>query len=408
MASSSSGSSSSSSSSSSERDSAYRRFLREVPDMWPETEKNRRNHHADAALWEMLGQVDPRMDLPRIDYQKVGVREFHDEFIRPQRPVIIRGAMDDWKAMRRWRVDGVSRRYRDAKFHLRDNKNGPADYVTLPNLVRYSRENRHDDPMYLFDSHFAKAKATKGMLKDFRVPRYFREDLVAIIPEKHRESYRWILCGGQRSGSAIHTDPLGTSAWNALISGHKRWFLLPPHYTADQVGVKGFGSRHPPANWWKDLYPEKRKLKGAVECIQGPGEIIYVPGGWWHIVINLDVTFCVTQNFVSPNKASFDPAWAVTAKKRPRKARRWRKLLRSHFPEWADRVHKLKYRYASSSEGSSSCGSSGWTSIDELPTTDTDRDGPNASRRAASDSEASSISSSSSSDSSSSDDDSST
>ena len=40
--------------------------------------------------------------------------------------------------------------------------------------------------------------------------------------------HRWLLMGGARSGSDVHRDPLGTSAWNTLLLGSKLWVFFPP------------------------------------------------------------------------------------------------------------------------------------------------------------------------------------
>lgn len=43
--------------------------------------------------------------------------------------------------------------------------------------------------------------------------------------------------GPKRSGTSVHVDPLGTSAWNTVIKGRKLWVLFPPR--VDKRIVKG-------------------------------------------------------------------------------------------------------------------------------------------------------------------------
>ena len=68
----------------------------------------------DAYEWSKLGYaqhnfwIDPRLDrIPRIQYQQVSPQEFIDAYESKDIPVVIRGAMDDWKAMTNWSIEVI-------------------------------------------------------------------------------------------------------------------------------------------------------------------------------------------------------------------------------------------------------------------------------------------------------------
>ncbi len=62
-----------------------------------------------------------------------------------------------------------------------------------------------------------------------RLDDLFPTDLFYLLGEEDRPPYRWFCLGPKRSGTTVHKDPLGTAAWNAVISGAKRWVLFEPH-----------------------------------------------------------------------------------------------------------------------------------------------------------------------------------
>lgn len=101
-------------------------------------------------------------------------------------------------------------------------------------------------------------------------------------------------------------DPNGTSAWNAVIKGAKKWILFPPNSIPPGVHPSHDGgdvtSPVSLIEWFRGFYQsslDNSQHNGMLECVCKEGETIFVPSGWYHLVINLEFTIAITQNYVS-------------------------------------------------------------------------------------------------------------
>ncbi|KAI3688012.1 hypothetical protein L1987_81718 [Smallanthus sonchifolius] len=202
----------------------------------------------------------------------ISVDEFVTDFEMPNKAVLLEGCLDNWPAMKKWDRDYLVKVCGDARFAV-----GPIE-MKLNDFFIYTDQAQEERPLYLFDPKFANKVRKLG--QDYEVPVYFNEDLFSVLGNE-RPDYRWIIIGPAGSGSSFHIDPNSTSAWNAVVKGSKKWVLFPPDVA-------------PPG-----VYPSADGAKKPVECVCKAGEVIFVPNGWWHLVINLEDSIAITQNFVS-------------------------------------------------------------------------------------------------------------
>jgi histone arginine demethylase JMJD6 len=270
--------------------------------------------------------------IPRLEYYKV--QEINPWFERENTPVLITGCSENWQAMKTCTFSHLVARFGDVQWRFSDTH---AETMTLTAYQRYifSIEGRTDDaPLAIYDSQFD-TDERKVILDEYYVPSCFDTDLFRLIDDgNQRPPFRWILIGPERSGTGLHIDPVGTHAWVTLIEGCKRWVLFPPSTPAEMIFMQD--PQIPSVIWFRDHYDAViRKFPEAVEVVQYSGETVYVPAGWPHLVLNLELSVAITENYAT-EYPSMDQLRTAVKDAEPALAENLLTVLKMKRPELID------------------------------------------------------------------------
>ena len=173
--------------------------------------------------------------------------------------------------------------------------------VTFQEYHQYCVNGQADHdiaPLYVFDPDILKSKSNR-----FPTPPCFSKDVMACIDGTQYRPLppEWLLVGVARSGTPIHDHPM-TVAWNSLLVGCKLWCCLPPDVDESVLLLNldhnndGEDSSSSSSSHCDDFdlsalewFHQCEKLpQDARIIVQRPGEVVYLPAGWFHVVLNVE------------------------------------------------------------------------------------------------------------------------
>jgi [protein]-arginine 3-hydroxylase / protease len=264
--------------------------------------------------------------------------EFEKQYLsRSSRPVILTDVVSSWPAFRKWNFNFFAARYGDEDVIASDQLRSPTKMFrmklrTLVNVCHPSGEpelaQSPRSPLYFGFQPFLQHPE---LIADFSQPSV----VDCIYENSPGELYQWyvehfgvILIGSAGTVTALHADLFGTHAWLAQICGRKHWLLFAPGDAQNLDGGK--------ANLLQPDLAIVPRLQTAqpYEAIVEPGELIFVPQGWYHHVVSLDASISLSFNFV--NQTNFVAHVLGISR---------------DFAHWSKRIKSLEDRINSRSSG---------------------------------------------------------
>ena len=251
--------------------------------------------------------------------------EFNNEFVRPQKPVVIVGANRHWKAHSAWTLEYLRSKIGRNKIRVKQSPTNlypdlfsgvPTQHVEVEfgeyiDLIASNAPDRNKkylsgDETTILSNYKVLNPVLAPLRDDFDPPEYCDRDKIKTIGF-------WLSAQGVVA--SLHYDYDGSHNLNIQVKGKKRVLLFPPHQGL--YPFSGFNQSHGAYNFSQVniIHPDETRFPAfrAAQCFEAvmeEGDMLFIPSFWYHAVfhegqVNINVNFWWQPDKFQLNKTSF-------------------------------------------------------------------------------------------------------
>ena len=248
--------------------------------------------------------------------EKLSYEEFARNYLFANKPVIVTDVVRKWKAVERWTPEFFRREFGDLAFTIENNLKAQAGYkgrehlqFTMRTFIDLVVDSSEENPApylrnkILYDM-FPSLKEDIEPLPEYFLPnwlpdRYFVKDVRQVL---NRGAALEIYIGGKGGAfPVLHYDGAATHAFLMQIHGKKEVILFSPaqseflYPSPEKDNLSSINSlEHPDF----EKFPLFAKAVPSTFIIE-PGDLLFIPSGWWHTVRMLTPSITISANVLN-------------------------------------------------------------------------------------------------------------
>lgn len=266
------------------------------------------------AIQQQLAELAPSYN--KIERrERVTQAEFLENYYSKNRPVILTGMMEDWPAMKLWNPEYIKTNFGQAQVEIQFDRDSDPLYeincenhkktVTLSEYVDMVAQGGESNNYYMVaNNRNMEREEMKDLMNDFIM-------FPGLLNPQETSGRVFFWFGPAGTITPLHHDPVNLMM--AHVTGRKRWRLIAPEQTPLMYNYRGVFSKVDCENPDYQKYPLFKNVR-IIEEVLEPGEVIFIPVGWWHQVKALEVSLSMSfTNFVFPNHFNWQdpniPSW---------------------------------------------------------------------------------------------------